>query len=74
MSGNVWEWVSTIYGAYPYKADNARESNSNTDSARDVRGGSWYQGEDALRAAIRRSRYVPDNMDADLGFRCARSY
>lgn len=72
MSGNVWEWVSSLYQPYPYKADDGRESTSDTNGARTVRGGSSFVVDYGLRAAGRvsgspriRTRYT--------GFRCVRS-
>jgi hypothetical protein len=41
MSGNVWEWTSSLFADYPYQADDGREDQDATDS-RTVRGGSYY--------------------------------
>lgn len=72
MSGNVWEWVSSIYLSYPYEADDGRESQEDDSGARVVRGGSWYHYEYLLRAAYR-GWINPADGTADSGFRCARS-
>ena len=70
MSGNVWEWVSSLYLEYPY--DSSHESSSDTNSARVLRGGSWRDSvTNVLRAAFR-VRYVPDDANDVIGFRCAR--
>ncbi|NIV33181.1 MAG: SUMF1/EgtB/PvdO family nonheme iron enzyme, partial [Anaerolineae bacterium] len=65
LSGNVWEWTSSIYGAYP--ADGGEVDG---ESRRVLRGGSWYHtGTDLLRSA---ARYAvgPEYADYVTGFRC----
>lgn len=75
LSGNVWEWVSTIYDefAYPYNPDDGRENPDDTTSTRVLRGGSFGFDEMILRAS-NRFRYNPLNRDDNVGFRCARDY
>jgi formylglycine-generating enzyme required for sulfatase activity len=42
MTGNIWDWTSSLYKPYPYDAADGREVPSgNESSARVVRGGSW---------------------------------
>ena len=41
MSGNVWEWSSSVFGSYPYDANDGREDINSTDD-RALRGGTWY--------------------------------
>ncbi|MFN8481867.1 MAG: SUMF1/EgtB/PvdO family nonheme iron enzyme [Anaerolineae bacterium] len=72
MSGNVWEWTSSLYQPYPYKAEDERESLEDDKKARVVRGGSWYNSEDVLLAAFRLDAY-PSYEYYSYGFRCARS-
>jgi formylglycine-generating enzyme required for sulfatase activity len=72
MSGNVWEWVSSIYRSYPYKAEDGRESTVDTMSGRVLRGGSFGYVENYLRAAYR-DRTNPGGELNNIGFRCARS-
>jgi formylglycine-generating enzyme required for sulfatase activity len=78
MSGNVWEWVNTIYDTdtfpYPYATDDGREDIDRTGVQRVLRGGSWYDSWDFTRAADRifdSSLYVRDD---SVGVRCARDY
>jgi formylglycine-generating enzyme required for sulfatase activity len=74
MSGNVWEWVSSLYQAYPYSASDGRESNTDISSARVLRGGAWAGGYDGvLRAAIRSGGNPGGWSNYGRGFRCARS-
>ncbi len=73
LSGNVWEWVSSIYRPYPYKADDGREAdNDSMDVRRVLRGGSWFNDESDVRAAYRFS-INPSTSNYRIGFRCARS-
>jgi formylglycine-generating enzyme required for sulfatase activity len=75
MSGNVWEWVSSIYEPYPYDPTDGREADVNSDSSstRALRGGSWNAEASIVRAA-RRGGGEPSNALYHFGFRCARSY
>jgi len=72
MSGNVWEWVSTIYSGYtyPYIASDGREDINRTDVLRVVRGGSWGRTAAILRSSV---RSLNDFGSYFIGFRCARS-
>lgn len=72
MSGNLWEWTSSTYAAYPYRAGDGRE-NVNLRSLRAVRGGSFGDASNSHRAA-RRSAYASTETYLFLGFRCARDY
>ena len=69
MSGNVWEWTSTLYRDYPY-ADDGREDPAIA-GERVVRGGSYLAGDGFLRAA-NRAGFAPDMKYGDMGFRCVR--
>jgi serine/threonine-protein kinase len=83
MSGNVWEWTSTIFGEfvdsntlhefeYPYVADDGREDLERTNVVRIRRGGGFDNFEDGLKAAEREAR-VPTFLNANSGVRCALS-
>ncbi len=72
MSGNLWEWTSSLYQDYPYGDDN--ESNSDTSSARVLRGGSFFNASDFLRSADRNGGGPDFDSVIGVGFRCARSY
>ncbi len=65
MSGNVWEWTSTPYGAYPDAPKIA--------SYRVYRGGSWSRRFPKWLSTAMRNRYEPDRWSASLGARCART-
>ena len=68
--GSVWEWTSTIYRAYPYAGNDGREAIA-ADGARVIRGGSWANGANFLRAANRNTQQT--SVASDLtGFRCVR--
>ncbi len=67
MHGNVWEWTSTAFGAYPYREDDGRNDSTNH-SRRVVRGGSWYDRPKRCRSAFRLS-YEPYHAVFNVGFR-----
>ncbi|MBN1430924.1 MAG: SUMF1/EgtB/PvdO family nonheme iron enzyme [Anaerolineae bacterium] len=76
MSGNVGEWVSSLYRVYPYDAMDGREVGGDIDgtNARVIRGGSWWTVYPLdLRAATRYGS-IPTNVSNHVGFRCARSH
>jgi len=72
MAGNVWEWCSSMYKPYPYKADDGRE-NLTLDSERVLRGGSYFN----IGWDIRPTSRFNDDFDSAVynlvfGFRCAQ--
>jgi eukaryotic-like serine/threonine-protein kinase len=73
LSGNVWEWVSTLYQSYPYDANDGRESNDD-DNPRILRGGSFLNSGFGFLRAFNRIWHNPDIVYYNFGFRCARSY
>lgn len=71
MSGNLWEWVSSLDTAYPYDA--SHESDADTNQSRILRGGSFADPpRDLLRAGYR-YRGPVDTSSYYIGIRCARS-
>jgi formylglycine-generating enzyme required for sulfatase activity len=76
MSGNTWDWTSSAYLPYPYRADQQRENPGLPDVRRRVaRGGSWVDYRHAARCAYR-NRNHPNNRNNNVGFRvvCAVSH
>jgi formylglycine-generating enzyme required for sulfatase activity len=72
LSGNVWEWVSTIYGQYPYLGDESQENAADQTSPRGFRGGAFNVIARDVRTAAR-NRFNPSFADFSIGFRCVRS-
>jgi len=71
LSGNIWEWTSSLYRPYPYRADDGREDASVPDEYRVVRGGSWYHRAFQARGAYRGALYRPYHANDNVGFRIA---
>lgn len=71
MSGNVWEWTSTIIEPYPYDPTDGREDPDRY-AERVWRGGPWSNGTWWQRSSIR-YRSIPFYWYVNLGFRCAAS-
>ncbi len=67
MTGNVWDWTSSLCQPYRYVADDGREG-AEADGPRVVRGGSWSYARLACSAAARYPS-TPGNRPNDLGFR-----
>ena len=75
MAGNQWEWVSSIYQPYPYKADDGRE-NQNAGPIRSTRGGGHDSNVNEI-STTHRGRFLSRNPKAghhNIGFRCASTY
>ncbi|MEO8607490.1 MAG: formylglycine-generating enzyme family protein [Chloroflexota bacterium] len=72
MSGNVFEWVSSIFKPYPYDASDGREDMNDTTSPRVFRGG-IHNYVDYGASATARFDDKPDTRDWFIGFRCAKS-
>ncbi len=68
MAGNVWEWTSSLYKVYPYRADDGREDPGAT-GRRVLRGGSFAYNVGFARCA-RRGYNDPDYRRGGYGFRC----
>jgi formylglycine-generating enzyme required for sulfatase activity len=73
MSGNVWEWVSSLYLPYDSRDDREADTGNRTDVFRGVRGGSWSLSITYYLHATNRDRDDPDHWDSLNGVRCARS-
>ncbi len=74
LSGNVWEWTSTIYTyRYPYARD-GRENPGDTAAKRVLRGSAWnWIAADGTTTA--RDDYAGSFASSDwYGFRCARDF
>ena len=71
MAGNVWEWTSSLFQHYPYRADDGREDMTSS-ADRVLRGGAYYSNLDDVRCAFR-SWCVPVSRFDGIGFRVARS-
>ncbi len=70
MSGNVWEWTSSLYRNYPYSSDH--EDITDVRSTRVLRGGSFGDTSSILRS-MNRFGNSPVSGFSGAGFRCARS-
>jgi len=67
MSGNVWEWIRSLYRPYPYQRTDGRE-NLKEEGSRVARGGSFYGWHKNVRAAVRVS-FGPNHRSDEVGFR-----
>lgn len=67
MGGNVWEWCHSLYGSYPYRADDGREDPEAKED-RVLRGGSFDNPAYGVRCPFR-LWLVPDVRGMNLGFR-----
>ena len=72
MAGNVWEWTTSVYAAYPYNPSDGREDLRSPAGKHFVlRGGSWASEAVYLRAA-NRLNHTPDDHNLYVGFRLAQ--
>ncbi len=73
MSGNQWEWVSSLYRPYPYAAGDGREDLA-VDGVRGTRGGGHDSPPEELTTTQRGRNLsrAPRAGHHNIGFRCAR--
>ena len=69
LSGNVWEWTSSLEQPYPYAADDGREDPTG-DGKRTARGGSFYYTQYQARCTAR-SGFPPTTANPNFGLRIA---
>jgi formylglycine-generating enzyme required for sulfatase activity len=73
VHGNIQEWVADCWrSTYQNAASDGAASNAGDCGRRVLRGGSWYDGPQLLRAAAR-SAFYPAYRSNKIGFRVARS-
>jgi eukaryotic-like serine/threonine-protein kinase len=72
MSGNVWEWTSSLFSFYPYSSTDGREDPSASGN-RIARGGSWniFGGTGGNIRIDARFKLTPAHYGAYVGIRCA---
>jgi formylglycine-generating enzyme required for sulfatase activity len=77
LSGNVWEFTSTIYDEelypYPYQDDDGREDIQQEAELRVMKGGGYYNDTYDLHNSTRAGALAATVGLDSLGFRCARS-
>ena len=73
MAGNVWEWVSSAYRPYPYRADDGRER-ADPGPVRATRGGGHDSGPMEITTTQRGAGLSrnPNSGHHNIGFRCAK--
>jgi formylglycine-generating enzyme required for sulfatase activity len=67
MTGNAWDWTSSLDKRYRYVAQDGREERE-ADGPRVLRGGSWFFNRIRCRCAYR-NRNHPGDRSSDVGFR-----
>lgn len=72
MSGNVWEWVHSLYLPYDSEDDPEADMDDSPDGLRVMRGGSWWDMDPTFLRASARQSGDPGYWNYHIGLRCAR--
>jgi serine/threonine-protein kinase len=70
LAGNVWEWVSDVYGPYDAR-DQVDPTGAASGAERALRGAAWNSGHPEWARATFRFKYPPNVRSHAVGFRCA---
>lgn len=70
MAGNLFEWTSDWYKAYP---GSKRIHPDYGEKYRVTRGGAWISPADPYAYTMSRTAQLPDHRHRSIGFRCAKS-
>ena len=68
LSGNVWEWCSSLYRDYPYDPDDGRED-LEAEGPRVLRGGSWADSLERSARCSSRFGDPPSFFNVNFGLR-----
>ena len=71
MAGNVWDWTSSLFVPYPYKAGDGREDPAGWQTLV-LRGGAFFSNKRFVRCAYR-INYGPGDLKTVIGFRVCAS-
>jgi len=71
MAGNVAEWTTSWFDAYPGYPGGDNEAQYFGEKYRVIRGGGWFSGEEQVRTT-ERSCSSEELRNDDVGFRCVR--
>ncbi len=73
MSGNVWEWTSSWYKAYP---GNQHPTENYGEKYKTLKGGSWFDCSfykcGISAPSFNRGFFIPETKNPSFGFRCAK--
>jgi formylglycine-generating enzyme required for sulfatase activity len=73
MSGNVWEWTSSWYKAYP---GNTHPTENYGEQYKVLKGGSWFDCSfykcGISAPTYNRGFFIPETQNSSFGFRCAK--
>jgi formylglycine-generating enzyme required for sulfatase activity len=72
ITGNTWDWTSSLFQPYPYNAEDGREDPTLTGAHRVLRGGAWFDNLVNVRTFFR-SHSDPGTRNNGVGLRVLRS-
>lgn len=72
ISGNTWDWTSSLYRPYPYNAEDGREDPTHPGAYWVIRGGAWFDNPANVRTSCRRHN-DPGTRNNGIGLRVVRS-
>lgn len=74
LSGNIFEWTSSLFWDYPYQKTDGRENQDDTSSLRVLRGGDYGYYNESRLTAVYRLEGRPSTASSGRGFRIVRDF